>query len=119
MKKNVLSVTLAAVLGVTSLSALAETWALDASHSTVGFSVRHLMGSNVKGAFGKFTASADGNPADPTTATIVGARATGKINRKDFGVSWSKNLDGGGLVVGDDVTIQLDLELVKKDEPAK
>ena len=49
----------------------------------------------------------------------VGASATGKINRKDFGVNWNKNLDGGGLVVGDDVTIQLDLEFVKQDAPAK
>jgi len=201
MKKSLLSFALAAVLGAASLPALAETWAVDASHSTVGFSVRHMMVSNVRGAFGKFTASVDGSPADPATAkisatievasvdtrdakrdahlgtpdffdaakfpqmtfasakvektsattakvtgiltlrgvtkpvvldveytapvknpwgmTVVGASATGKINRKDFGVSWSKNLDGGGLVVGDEVTLQLDLELVKKDAPAK
>ena len=56
---------------------------------------------------------------NPWGKTVVGASATGKINRKDFGVNWSKNLDGGGLVVGDDVTIQLDLEFVKKEEPAK
>jgi len=36
------------------------------------------------------------------------------VNRKDFGVSWSRVLDGGGLVVGDDVVIQLELEAVKK-----
>jgi len=34
-------------------------------------------------------------------------------------VNWSKSLDGGGVVVGDEVTIQLDLELVRKDAPAK
>jgi polyisoprenoid-binding protein YceI len=56
---------------------------------------------------------------NPWGKTVVGASATGKINRKDFGVNWSKNLDGGGLVVGDDVTIQLDLEFVKQDVPAK
>ncbi|MBK9965459.1 MAG: polyisoprenoid-binding protein [Holophagales bacterium] len=201
MKKNLLSVALAAVLGLASASALAETWAVDSSHSTVGFSVRHMMVSNVKGAFGKFTATVDGSPADPATAkisatievasvdtrdtkrddhlrsadffdaakfpqmtftstkveklsataakvtgdltfhgvtkpvvldveytqpvkspwgkSVVGATATGKISRKDFGVAWSKTLDGGGLVVGDEVTLQFDLELVKKDAPVK
>ncbi len=34
-------------------------------------------------------------------------------------MNWSKNLDGGGLVVGDEVTIQLDLEFLKQDAPAK
>ena len=37
-----------------------------------------------------------------------------KVNRKDFGVSWSRVLDGGGLVVSDDVVIVLELEAVKK-----
>jgi polyisoprenoid-binding protein YceI len=201
MKKSLLSVALAAVLGAASLPAAAESWSIDASHSTVGFSVRHMMVTNVKGSFGKFTAKVDGSPADPTTAkisaavevasvdtrdakrdehlrsadffdaakfpemtftstkvektsattakmtgnltlrgvtkpvvldveytsalknprgkTVIGATATGKINRKDFGVSWSRSLDGGGLVVGDEVAIQLDLQFVKSDAPAK
>jgi polyisoprenoid-binding protein YceI len=201
MKKSLFSLALAAVLGAASLPAAAESWSLDASHSTVGFSVRHMMVTNVKGSFGKFTAMVDGSPADPASAkisatievasvdtrdakrdehlrapdffdaakfpqmtfastkvektsattakvtgnltlrgvtkpvvldveytsplknpwgkTVVGASATGKINRKDFGVNWSKSLDGGGLVVGDDVTIQLDLQFVKSEAPAK
>ena len=40
--------------------------------------------------------------------------ATTKINRQDFGVSWSKTMDGGGLVVAHDVTIQIDVEMVQK-----
>ena len=43
----------------------------------------------------------------------VGATATTKINRQDYGVSWSRALDGGGVVVSDDVTITIELELVK------
>jgi len=43
----------------------------------------------------------------------IGATATTKINRHDYGVSWSTKLDGGGLVVSDDVLITLELELVK------
>jgi polyisoprenoid-binding protein YceI len=37
----------------------------------------------------------------------------GKLNRKDFGMVWSKTLDGGGVVVGDEVLIKLDIECIK------
>jgi polyisoprenoid-binding protein YceI len=40
----------------------------------------------------------------------VAATATGKLNRQDFGVKWNSNLDGGGVVVSDDVAITLDIE---------
>ena len=40
-----------------------------------------------------------------------GLTATTKINRKDFNISWNKSLDGGGVVVGDDVAITLEIEL--------
>jgi polyisoprenoid-binding protein YceI len=43
----------------------------------------------------------------------IGATATTKINRQDYGVSWSRALDGGGVVVSDEVVITLELELVK------
>lgn len=45
-----------------------------------------------------------------------GLTATAKINRQDFGVSWSKTMDGGGLAVGDEVTITIDLELKQKKQ---
>jgi polyisoprenoid-binding protein YceI len=51
---------------------------------------------------------------DPQGNTRAGARATTKLNRKDFGLTWSKTLDGGGLVVGDDVAITIEVEGVKK-----
>ena len=44
----------------------------------------------------------------------AGAEATTHINRKDFGVSWSRAMDSGGVVVGDEVTISLDVEMVRK-----
>ena len=46
--------------------------------------------------------------------TRAGARATTKINRKDFGINWSQTMDGGGVVVGDDVDVTIEVEGVKK-----
>ncbi|MBI3395520.1 MAG: YceI family protein, partial [Spirochaetia bacterium] len=37
--------------------------------------------------------------------TRHGFEATGKVNRKDFGVSWNKPMDGGGVIVSDEVHI--------------
>ena len=44
--------------------------------------------------------------------TKAGATATAKINRHDFGVSWNNALEAGGMTLGDDVTIALDLQVV-------
>jgi polyisoprenoid-binding protein YceI len=51
---------------------------------------------------------------DPWGNFRRGATATTKINRKDFGLTWNKVLDGGGLVVGDEVNIYVEVELVRK-----
>lgn len=40
--------------------------------------------------------------------------ATTKINRQDFGVKWNATIDGGGVVVGDEVNINVDAEMVKQ-----
>jgi polyisoprenoid-binding protein YceI len=60
---------------------------------------------------------------DPWGNTRVGAVATGKINRADFGITWNKALDAGGVLVGEEVAITLDVELVQQkteaDEVAK
>lgn len=45
--------------------------------------------------------------------TRVGAQATTRINRQDFGVKWNRTLDAGGVVVSDQVDITIDLALVK------
>jgi polyisoprenoid-binding protein YceI len=175
----------------------AETWNLDPEHSTVGFKIRHMMITNVKGTFPAFsgtveiddkeitrskiqvsieTASINTNiskrdehlrspdffdvtkyplmtyvstkiekgPAgklrvsgnltlhgvtrevvldvegptavfkDPWGNMRRGASATAKINRKDFGLNWNAVIESGGVLVGDEVAIELELEMIKK-----
>lgn len=45
--------------------------------------------------------------------TRVAVSATTKINRKDFGLTWNAALETGGILVGDEVTITLDIQFVK------
>jgi polyisoprenoid-binding protein YceI len=185
----------------TAPAAAQTTWNIDPSHSTAGFSVRHMMISNVKGSFGKMegTLTWDGKDvktvaaeatidattittnnekrdahlkrpdffdvekfptitfkskraeagsngqfrligdltmrgvtkevaldvSQPTPPQIIqgrlrsGATATTKLNRQDFGVSWNRNLDGGGILVGDEVSITLELEIMKAAAPGE
>jgi polyisoprenoid-binding protein YceI len=168
----------------------AGTWAIDTAHSTIGFTVRHMMVSKVRGTFKDFTADlvTGENPLDSTVSATVqmasidtgddgrdqhlrtndffdaenhptmtfrstrlegtgseyqlhgdltirgvtrpvvlelelggvakdpwgntrtGFTATGSINRKDFGVNFNAPLETGGVIVGDKVTIELDIE---------
>jgi polyisoprenoid-binding protein YceI len=46
--------------------------------------------------------------------TRVGGQATAKINRKDFGLVWNKALETGGVAVGDEVDITIDMEIYRK-----
>ena len=55
----------------------------------------------------------NGATKDPWGNTRAGFNAEGKLNRKDFGMVWNKMLDSGGLVVGDEVQIRLDIECIK------
>ena len=50
---------------------------------------------------------------DPWGNTRVGLSAVTKINRKDFGLTWNAALETGGILVGDDITITLDVQFVK------
>ncbi len=50
---------------------------------------------------------------DPYGNTRLGLSASTKLNRQDFGVSWSKSLDTGGLVVADEVEIAIEVEAIK------
>ena len=175
---------------ITTLPGLtAGTWAIDPVHSTVGFSVRHLMVSKVRGTFNDFTGAitvaedgtasvtaeiqvasidtknadrdahiksadffdAEQFPAATFTSTgirtkgddyvvdgnftlrgvtrpvelalefngvnpgmgngpVAGFEATTVLNRKDFGISIDMPLEGGGAVVGDKITISLEIE---------
>jgi polyisoprenoid-binding protein YceI len=51
---------------------------------------------------------------DPWGNTRSAVAATTKINRRDYGVVWDKKMDGGGVVVSDDVIISIDLEMTKQ-----
>jgi len=166
---------------------------LDAAHSTIDFSVKHMMVSKVKGSFTNFTANLEGNTEDLTGATIsvdidvksinsnnedrdnhlrsgdffdvetypsikfvatdikkkddgeydvtgdltikdvtkpvtfdveyggkgtnpwgqevVAFSAETKVNRKEFGLTWNQALETGGVLVGEDIKITVELEL--------
>ena len=45
--------------------------------------------------------------------TKSGFEISGKINRKEFGLNWSAVTEAGGVVVGDDVKLHLNLQFVK------
>jgi polyisoprenoid-binding protein YceI len=182
-------------LGVPT-SGRAATWELDPGHTSVQFSVRHLMVSNVRGEFGKISGVVHVDDADISKSTIeatidvasittrnekrdehlrspdffdaakyptitfkstkaektssgwkvtgdltmhgvtkpvvldvegptpemkdpwgnarAGAQATTKVDRQDFGISWNKALDAGGVTVGNEVSVTIDVEAVKK-----
>jgi polyisoprenoid-binding protein YceI len=54
---------------------------------------------------------------DPWGNLRTAATATTKVNRQDFGVKWNAKLDNGGVVVGDDISITIDVELLQKAAP--
>jgi polyisoprenoid-binding protein YceI len=170
-------------------------WAIDPAHSTVGFKVKHLMISNVKGSFKEFegqavtqgndfstasiqlsinTASVDteaadrdnhlksadffdsanfpkitieatglknlgddmyelngnlvmkgiskplvlsveygGQMTDPWGNVKAGFSVSGKLNRKDWGLNWNAALEAGGVLVGEEIKINGDIQLIK------
>ncbi len=176
--------------------AVASTWTIDPEHSNVGFKVRHMMVSSVKGSFNTYTGTVELDDKDITKSRVevtintnsintnvqkrddhlrgadffdvakfptmtfaskkvtrngndklkvtgdltlhgviktvvldvegptaeskdpwgnirIGATATTKISRKDFGLVWNKALETGGVAVGDEITITLEIEMVK------
>ena len=60
---------------------------------------------SIKGEFG-------GIITDGYGQTKAGASGTVKINRKDFGVNWNAAVEGGGFMLGDDVTITVEAQVV-------
>ncbi|HEY6873393.1 MAG TPA: YceI family protein [Geobacteraceae bacterium] len=177
--------------------ASAASWSIDPDHSNVGFKVRHMMVSNVRGEFGKVSGVVEIDDQDLTrskvdviidTASITtgvakrdahlksadffdvakyptmtfvsqkvkkagndrlqvyglltlhgvtrevvldvegptraykdpwgnikrGATAIARINRKEFGLTWNAAIESGGVAVGEEITIALEIELLKK-----
>lgn len=168
-------------------------WNVDATHTNVGFSVRHMMISNVKGNFSGIEGSIDGDPShlaeskinfkidvstintnnddrdnhlrsadffdvekyqyitfdsteivetkedeydvsgnltvkdvtkkttfkvtrtgagkNPWGVDVVGFEANNKISRKEFGLTWNQALETGGVLVGDDIKISIELQV--------
>jgi polyisoprenoid-binding protein YceI len=196
MKRMFAAATTFVALSLPAL-ALATTWNIDPDHSNIGFKVRHLMVSNVKGSFEKPAGTVEINDKDVTkskvevtidtnslntnvakrdehlrsadffdtakypTMTFIskkvakagkdklkvtgdltlhgvtkqvvldveglsgeskdpwgnfrrGATASTKINRKDFGLTWNKALETGGVAVGEEVAITLEIEMIRK-----
>lgn len=196
MKKLITSIAAIIALAL-PLVASASTWTIDPDHSNVGFKVKHLMVSNVKGNFDKHSGTVDLNDKDITrskvevsidtasintnvakrdehlrsadffdvakypTMTFVskkvaragkdrlkvtgdltlhgvtrqvvldvdplskeskdpwgnirrGTTATTRIDRKDFGLTWNKGLETGGVLVGEEVLITLEIEIIRK-----
>ncbi|MGH7670303.1 MAG: YceI family protein [Gemmatimonadaceae bacterium] len=58
-----------------------------------------------------------GGVIDPWGGERTGYAATTKINRKDFGLTWNVALEAGGVMVGDEVKISIEVELVKQTAP--
>ncbi len=56
-----------------------------------------------------------GTATDPWGNTKAGFSGTVTIDRKDFGIVWNQNLDQGGVVLGDDVEIQIDIAAAKAE----
>ncbi|MEH7382153.1 YceI family protein [Bacillus sp. JJ1533] len=172
-------------------------WAVDTSHSSIDFSVKHMMIAKVKGSFENFEAIIEADPADLTTANIefkidltsintknedrdnhlrsadffdvenhpsmtfkstsivktddgeydvtgdltirgttrtetfqvvfegagkdpwgnekVGFSANGQLNRSDYGLVWNAALETGGVLVGDQVKISIEIEAGKAE----
>ncbi len=175
-------------------------WNIDASHSQVQFTVRHMMISNVRGRFEEFAGTVEFDENDLSTlkveievatpsiytrdqqrdghlkspdffdvekypkmtfkstgaevtgknelklhgdltikditrpvtldveysglmkspwgTTSAGFSAHGKVNRKDWDLVWNQVLESGGLLVGEDVKIDIEVEVVKQEAPA-
>ena len=58
--------------------------------------------------------TSEGRAKDPWGGERAGFTATGKIKRSDFGLTWNQALETGGVLVGDDVKISIDVELLKQ-----
>lgn len=71
----------------------------------------------IRGTTREVTLDVDGPMApvkDPWGNQRLAATAATKINRQDYGVKWNAKLDNGGVVVGDEVNITVDVEMIQK-----
>lgn len=192
--KKTMILVVALVAATVQLTYAADKYELDLAHSSVAFSVKHMMISNVKGSFDTFSGTISYDPKNienssvefsidvssvntrnekrdehlrsadffdaathpeitfksekisrkgdgyvatgtltmrgvskkidlpfvlngpvqnPWGQTVLGVEVSHELNRKDYGLVWNKTMDNGGLVVGDDVKIEINLEAAK------
>jgi polyisoprenoid-binding protein YceI len=79
------------------------TWQVDPALSAVEFRVRHLMIATVKGCFREFGGA------------IVPGEVRSDLDRTDFGLSWNRPLETGGVLFGNAVELALDVSAVRVD----
>jgi polyisoprenoid-binding protein YceI len=78
-------------------------------HAVVGELTLHGLTQTVS-----FAVEGPSEPGkDPWGNTRIGLSATTRINRKDFGLAWNSTLESGGILVGEDITITLDVQFIK------
>jgi polyisoprenoid-binding protein YceI len=80
----------------------------DGSYEVYGDLTLHGVTKNVK-----FDAEFGGVIKDPWGNTRAGITVSGKINRKDFGLTWSGVTEAGSLIVSEEVRVHVELEFVK------
>jgi len=59
----------------------------------------------------------NGLGTNPFGQAVAGLTAVTQLNRKDFGLNWNMALEAGGFLVGDNATIEIELEAVRQDSP--
>ena len=55
-----------------------------------------------------------GQAKSPWGTVSAGFSATAKINRKDWGLTWNQALETGGVLVGEEINVNIELEIVKQ-----
>ena len=60
----------------------------------------------------------EGTGKDPWGGTRAGARATATIDRRDWGLKWNQALETGGILVANEVRIEVEVQAVKQYDPA-
>jgi len=63
----------------------------------------------------KFNVEFGGITKDPYGQTKAGFSISGKINRKDFGLTWNAALESGGVMVGEDIKLLSEIQLIKQE----
>ena len=96
---------------------LAGTWEFDPAHTRLGFLAPQMVIATVRGVTRpvELTMTYLGVWDDPWGGTRAGFKGTGKVNRTDWGVTWIRALEAGGVVVGNHIDLELDVQAIKKN----